>query len=264
MNNVFNVNRFGRLFKKTLLERPVQMFGLTALLLTLILILYVVAKTLSGFGAAQNLSFIWGLPGGSFILASFVFGYFSSNASGSSFLTLPASHFEKWLCGVLIVGILYPVIFLLFYHLIDVSFVTLYHNSLDTSSPFYKEQYESVYTFNLNGAVAWKVYPMFLFYTGAMFLGSFYFNKTAFIKTAIAICILLIAIVGLNWLLAKIFFGSFNDAGVFNHIVIPVGKDEGNIELPDNVINIFNYSLFYIIPAILWVLSFMRLREKEF
>ncbi|MEP6682193.1 MAG: hypothetical protein ABJA35_02995, partial [Parafilimonas sp.] len=142
MSNTFNAKRFWRLFKKTLLERPIQMFGLTALLLTLVLILYVVAKQLSGFGAAQNLSFIWGLPGGSFILASFVFGYFSSNASGSSFLTLPASHFEKWLSGVLIVGILYPVIFLLFYHLIDVSFVTLYHNSLDTSSPFYKEQYE--------------------------------------------------------------------------------------------------------------------------
>lgn len=263
MSDLFNAKRFWRLFKKTLLERPVQMFGLTALLLILVLILYVIAKQLSGFDAAQNLSFIWGLPGGSFILASFVFGYFSSNASGSSYLTLPASHFEKWLCGVLIVGILYPVIFLLFYHLIDVSFVTLYHNSLDTSSPFYKEQYESVYAFNLNGVVAWKVYPMFFFYAGAMLLGALYF-KTAFIKTAIAICALIIFIVGLNWLLAKIFFGNFNDAGVFNHIVIPVGKEEGTIEVPDNVANIFNYSLFYIIPAILWMLSFVRLREKEF
>lgn len=264
MNNTFNTKRFWLLLKKTLLERPVHMFGFTALLLTLVLILYVVAKYLSGFGAAQNLSFIWGLPGGSFILASFVFGYFSSNSSGSSFLTLPASHFEKWLCAVLIVGILYPFIFLIFYHIMDSSFVAIYHNHLDPSSPFYKQQYESVYTFNLNGGVAWKVYPMFLFYTGAMLVGSLYFNKTAFIKTTIAICILLAVVVGLNWVFAKIFFKNFDDAAVFNHIVIPVGKEEGTIELPDNVVNIFNYSLFYIIPAILWMLSFTRLREKEF
>ncbi len=97
-----------------------------------------------------------------------------------------------------------------------------------------------------------------------MLLGSLYFNKAAFIKTAIAICILVIGIVGLNWLLAKIFFGNFNDAGVFNHIVIPVGKQEGTIELPSGIEHIYNYSIFYIIPAILWVLSFTRLREKEF
>lgn len=264
MNNTFNAKRFWLLFKKTLLERPVHMFGFTALLLALVLILYVVAKSLSGFSAAQNLSFIWGLPGGSFILASFVLGYFSSNASGSSFLTLPASHFEKWFCAILIVGILYPLIFLIFYHIMDSSFVAIYHNHLDPSSPFYKQQYESVYTFDLNGNVAWKVYPMFFFYTGAMLVGSLYFNKTAFIKTAIAICILLALIVGLNWVFAKIIFGNFDDAAVFNHIVIPVGKEEGTIELPDNVVNIFNYGLFYVIPAILWMLSFSRLREKEF
>src|SRR6476659_4671666 len=133
MNNIFNVKRFSLLLKKTLLERPVQTFGVTALLLTLVFMLYTIAKSLAGFSAAQNLSFIWGLPGGGFFLASLVFGYFHSNAIGSSYLTLPASRFEKWLCGVLIVSILYPLIFLVFYRIIDSSFVALYHNSLDTA-----------------------------------------------------------------------------------------------------------------------------------
>src|SRR5947199_25198 len=77
MNNTFNTNRFGLLFKKTIAERPIQTIGVTVLLLLLSFILYVVAKKLSGFGAAQNLTFIWGLPGGGFFLASFVFGYFN-------------------------------------------------------------------------------------------------------------------------------------------------------------------------------------------
>src|SRR5664279_1947354 len=127
MNNTFNVTRFGRLLKKTLLERPIHTFGFTGLVLVVVLILYVVLKTLSGFDIAQRATFFLGITAGSFFLASFVFGYFSSNASGSSFLTLPASPFEKWLCAILIAGLLYPLIFLVFYRIMDASFVGIYH-----------------------------------------------------------------------------------------------------------------------------------------
>lgn len=264
MNNTFSLKRFGFLFKKVILERPMQIIGVMVLLLILSLILYAVAKRLAGFNAAQNLTFIWGLSGGGFLLASFVFGYFSTNASGASYLTLPASYFEKWLCGILIVGVIYPFIFLLFYHLVDISFVASYHNSIDPSSPFYKEQYDAVDSFDINSIIAWKVYVMFFFLTGSMFIGSFYFNKIAFIKTGILICIFCISIYGLNWLIAKMFFGNINDAGVFNHVTIPVGNEEGSIILPSNIQNIFYYSIWYVLPAILWLLSLTRLKEKEF
>ena len=166
------------------------MIGFPGLALTVVLILYVILKALSGFDMAQRISFFVGLVGGSFFLGSFVFGYFSSNASGSSFLSLPASHFEKWLCGVLIAGVFYPIVFLVFYYGIDTGFVALYHNGLDPSSPFYKQAYESVYTFDLSGVIAGNVYILFFMYTGAMLLGSLYFNKVSVIKTAIALCII--------------------------------------------------------------------------
>lgn len=264
MNNTFNAKRFGRLVIKTLMERPVQMFGLTGLLLLLVLILYAVAKSLGGFNAAQNLTFLWGLPGGSFFVASFALGYFSSNANGSSFLTLPASHFEKWLCAVLISGILYPIIFLLFYRAVDYTFVAIYHHSLNPSSPFYLRQYEAVYLFNYNGILAWKVYPMFFFLTGAMLLGALYFNKAAFIKTSIALSVLLLGVFGVNWLMAVLVFGHINEAAPFKHVTLQAGNEEGSLELPSGVVPIFNYSIWYVLPAILWFLSFTRLREKEF
>lgn len=264
MSQLFNAKRFGLLFKKTLLERPIQTFGITGLLLTLALMLYVIAKSLSGFGAAQNLTFIWGLEGGSFFLASFVFGYFSSNAIGSSYLTLPASYFEKWLCGVLIAGVLYPAIFLVFYHLMDIGFVASYHNGLDPASPFYKQQYESVYAFNMNGFLAWKVYPMFFFFTGTMFVGALYFNKAALIKTAIVVCVVCLGTVGVNWLMASLFFNNVNGMVPFDRISLAVGKDEATVGLPSGIQNIFYYSICYIIPAILWLLPLSRLKEKEF
>jgi hypothetical protein len=264
MNNTFNLKRFGLLFKKTIAERPMQTIGVTILLLLLSFILYVAAKKLSGFGAAQNLTFIWGLSGGGFFLASFVFGYFSNNASGSSYLTLPASYFEKWLCGILITGVLYPIIFLPFYHIMDVAFVAAYHNSLDPTSVFYKQQYESVYAFDLNGILAWKVYSLFLMLTGSMLTGGLYFNKIPFIKTGITVCIVLFVIVGFNWMIATILFGNVNDAGPYDHVTLAVGKEEGTLILPSGIESFFRYSFAFVIPIVLWILPLSRLREKEF
>jgi hypothetical protein len=264
MNNTFNAKRFGLLFKKILLERPMQMFGFTGLILAIVLILYAVVKSFGGFGSAQNISFIWGLAGGGCFLASFIFAYFSSAASGSSYLTLPASHFEKWLCGILIAGILYPLIFMLFYRAMDASFVTLYHNSLDPGSPFYKQQYESVYLFPFDGTVAEKVYPVFLFLSGAMLLGSLYFNKVSFIKVAITICVLFIGGFALNWFLGMLFLGNITDAVQFHHVTIPVKKGEGSVESPKAAATIYFYSILYVIPLLLWATAYIRLREKEF
>ena len=209
-------------------------------------------------------SFFVGLIGGSFFLTSFVFGYFSSNASGSSFLTLPASTFEKWFCGILIATILYPLIFILFFRVIDASFVLLYHNSLDPASPFYKQEYESVYLFDLDGFIAMNVYALFFIYVGAMLIGSLYFNKTAVIKVALSLCILFVLIVGLNWLLAMSLFGNIDDAAPFNHVAIRIGNEIGSLEMPSAAGRIFKYTVIYFFPAAMWLLSFTRLREKEF
>jgi len=240
------------------------MIGFPGLVLTVVLILYVIIKALSGFDMAQRITFFVGLAGGSFFLGSFVFGYFSSNASGSSFLTLPASHFEKWLCGILIAGVFYPIVFLIFYYGMDTGFVALYHNGLDPSSPFYKQAYESVYTFDLSGVIAGNIYILFFIYTGAMLLGSLYFNKVSVIKTAIALCIICLVIFGTNWLFATLLFGNIDDAAPFNHVAVPLGNDVGSIELPAGIAKVCKCAFLYVMPATFWILSFTRLREKEF
>jgi hypothetical protein len=263
MNNTFSIRRFGFLFKKTIAERTLQTVGVIGLLLVLSLILYAAAKELIGYRAAQSLTFIWGFAGGGCFLASFAFGYFNTNSIGSSYLTLPASYLEKWLCGILIC-ILFATAFLVFYHLMDMAFVAAYLNGLDKTSLFYKQQYESLDTFDLNGRIAWKVYSMFLILTGSMLTGAFYFNKAPFIKTAISICIVFLFLFGLNWMIAKMLFGDIVDAGLYNHVTVPVGKEEGVLLLPSHMGDMFRYSTSYIIPVILWFLPLLRLREKEF
>ena len=71
MNDTFNLKRFGWLFKKTLLERPVQMFGPIGLTLIVSILTYVVCRYLFGFEPGQNVSFIFGLVGGGEAMALF-------------------------------------------------------------------------------------------------------------------------------------------------------------------------------------------------
>jgi hypothetical protein len=241
-----------------------QTFGFTGLVFVIVLIFYEAIKTISGYDMAQRITFFIGVTAGSFFLASFIFGQFSSNASGSSFLTLPASAFEKWLCGILVAGILYPVVFVAFYRAMDTVFVLIYHHSLNPASPFYKRQYESVYLFDLKGVIARNVYIMSLLYTGAMLVGSLYFNKLAVIKVALTLSGIFIVVFGLNWVMAIGLFGPIEDASPFHHVALRTGNDIGSIELPWKAGILFGDMFLYLFPLLLWLLAFTRLREKEF
>jgi hypothetical protein len=264
MNNTFNARRFALLLKKTLLEKPTQSIGFTGLIFLFILIVYYLMKTYVSFPAAQNLTFLWGMVGGDFILAAFVFNYFASSANGSSYLTLPVSNLEKWLTAVIIVAVLYPLTFMIFYRIMDAGFVLAYHNSLDPNGPFYKQMYEAVYLFPFNRFFARQCYTMAAVCSGFMLIGSLYFNKGALIKVALAICILCFGIYGLNYLFAGMLFRNVANTFPFQAIVISVGKESGVVDLPqtvhDTIWNFINFGL----PVILWSVAFIRLREKEF
>lgn len=265
MNNIFSLKRFALLLKKTILERPVQLAGLIGLILLIDLLLYVVGTNIKiVWDAVQELTFILGFVGGGCFLSAFVFNYFSSNASGSSYLTLPASSFEKWLCGVLISSVIFALIFLVFYRIMDTTFVGIYHKSLDPKGPFYKEMYDQVHVFPYDGFMAITAYRMFVNFTTAMLVGSLYFNKAAFIKVALIVCGLFIAGTYLNGLIAEAIFDKVDRALPYYAVFIPVGNDRGKILLPAYASKAVDICILYIIPAVLLVTSYVRLREKEF
>ncbi len=118
MNNTFNLQRFGWLLKKTVIERPAQILGIPSLTLALSLVVYFLLKTMGNIEDAQNASFFIGIIGGGAFLASFMFNYFYSNATGSSFLSLPASQFEKWLSALIFTAVFFITIFLICFSLI--------------------------------------------------------------------------------------------------------------------------------------------------
>ncbi len=264
MNNTFSLRRFSWLLKKTILERPAQLAGLTALSFLVSLLIYGIVRMMSGFDDAQNFSFLVGLLGGGCFLASFVFGHFTSNASGSSFLTLPASLFEKWLCGVVITGVFYLLLFLLFFRLMDMAFVSFYHKGLDPAAPFYKEQYDLVRVLAYDEFVADKSFMLFFNFAGIMLVGSLYFNKAAFIKVALIACSIWLGAFLLNLLIANIFFKNVQTAFPYYLVWLMEGKERGRLELPEATLRIIKIFFQLVLPVILWSLAWLRLKEKEF
>lgn len=264
MNDTFNLTRFGLLFKKVILERPVQLVGLTGLVLAFTLILYSLVLYSIDYNPAQNLSFIWGLAGGGTVLSAFIFNYFNTNASGAAYLTLPASALEKWLCGVLIAGVLFLLIFLGFFRAMDYIFITTYRDGLDHSSPLYKKLYDHVYVYPfLGNNVAMKVFVMWANFSGVMLLGSLYFNRVAIVKVALAVCIIIGAIYFLNLAVASALFKHVDVAFPYYTVLIKVRSEVGVINLPHSAGQVSDIFINFIMPATLWVTAFVRLKEKE-
>lgn len=280
MNDIFSSRRFFYLFKKTVLERPVQIFGIVALNFIVVLLMYAFLRNIIGWEETQNLTFIWGLVFGGCYLSAAVFSYFSSNASGSSYLTLPASHLEKWLCGILITWVLYVIVFLLYFRAVDSIFVSYYHGQLNPLEVDYQKKVEGVQLLGYQSRIVKLGFLIFANLTAAMFAGSLYFNKISFVKTGLVICGIVVFFYGFNLVIAKLIFSNVQDAFPFSHISIalPSGVNvdnamtlavrpkttEGNISLPSPYSDMYRATMRYVITSILCVTAFIRLKEKEF
>jgi len=263
MNDIFDIKRFFWLFKKSVLERPALLLGLLAVTLATTLLTYISLQKIGGLGSAQVGAFFLGLLIGGSFLASSVFGYFSSTSSGISYLLLPASHLEKWLCGIIISGGLFVLIYLGFYRVIDVCFVNIYRNNLDPNSPDYLNLYNSAQILSFNSENVRYIFIMFFYISGAMLLGSLYFNKVSFIKVALLIFAFIISTYFINLLFGSFFFNHIESSFPFTNVHLKVGNEVGIINMPSALTKTASFIFTYVIPTILWLLSYLRLKEKE-
>jgi hypothetical protein len=279
MNNVFDLRRFSRLLKKTIVEWPVKVFGIVALTFIVMLLLYAFLRDIIGWVPTQNMTFLFGFLFAGCYLSTSVFHYFSSSPSGSSFLTLPASHLEKWLCGVVITWLLYVPLFLAYYKGIDTVFVSYYHQQLNPMEFDYEKKMEAVQFFNLKSNAAINCYMLFGNLTAAMFVGSFYFNRNAFIKTSLLICAVFALLYIVNLGVAKTIFPEVRDAFPFGHVTMSLPSpplttetdisirpklEEGTVSLPSPYIEIYRIFIRYGLGMVLIITAYIRLKEKEF
>jgi hypothetical protein len=284
MNNTFELNRFGLVFKKLLFERSLMLFGSLILVLLFTLLVYSLTNTINvntfsratnnlndfhlrDFQMAQTESFSVGLILGGIYWVFVGFNYFSNKEEGYNYLLLPASYFEKWLSVVFLFG-LFIVLFSLFFRILDIGYIQYLNNSLtDVANVEAKTQFFThVKTFSFWRNVGKNLmYPYFIFFniTGLMAIGTLYFNKTAVIKTVfIAIC-LEVLFRQINYSVAKNLFQLDIRAPRFYWGNFIVENTYEFISFPHSTELIYAFTFSVILPIILWLIALIRLREKE-
>ncbi|MFA6277749.1 MAG: hypothetical protein WC622_13425 [Pedobacter sp.] len=275
MNNTFNIQRFGLLLKRQWLE-----FGkiyLITLAVALGVIVTFYSFSLWGYITEvkpfheRSLQFrepLFLIFGFLFItvIASNYFAHLGQKPKAIIDLMIPASTFEKFLTGIIFTTILSTVSFIVIFYLTDLAFLAKLKSIYDvnTTSSSYTDVDGNIVT-NVTDNLAYfflkndsgndKFLPIYyapFFVTSVFLLGSVYFNKFHYIKTAISVMVF---------------------SGIWTAIIIksgkllfddrsPINQTTRNFSGRDSA-EIWLTLLLVVLTLIFWSLTYVRLKEKE-
>ena len=118
--------------------------------------------------------------------ASQYFRDLSSRTKAGNFLLIPASSFEKLLCGILYSAILFPLVFIAAFYLADSLMVALANAVYQGGAKTKVISIFSVDFFRFNNHRTLNFLLFFISVQSLFLLGSVYFSKYNFIKTIIS------------------------------------------------------------------------------
>jgi hypothetical protein len=262
MNNTFNIQRFGLLLKRQWLE-----FGKIYLISLVVVIGVDVAFYIfnlypfTGF-SSQTLEFrtpLFVLFGLLFItaIASTYFAHLGQKPKAIIDLMIPASTFEKFLGGILFTALLSTISFILIFYLTDLAFVSYMRSvfqdtEISQTAPSVKENL--AYFFVYQSERSHLLQPFYiapLLMTSIFLLGSVYFNKFHYIKTAISVMIF---------------------CGIWAAIIAKSGKllfdnkvrtNEVSMSMERYSLEFWSAVLLVVLTVIFWAITYVRLKEKE-
>ncbi|MFD2285512.1 hypothetical protein GJU39_15715 [Pedobacter petrophilus] len=267
MSNIFNLNRFGLLLKRQWLD-----FGKVYLLTLVILVAvifsfycyFIPSPIGDNFDYDGNLDmrFRYGL----FIFLGFLFisitssSYFSilgQKPRAIQELMLPASTFEKFAGALFYTAFLAVISYLLIFYIIDLGFVKYVNSHL---SEF---KMESAKHSHLNGveSISKQVtsdknyltylssyFPIPFLVISIFLLGSVYFNRFHYIKTAISVAI----------------FSAITFYMIYKASILFIGdKVMRNVMVQKDEILLWIFLVSAAITLSLWLITYIRLKEKE-
>jgi hypothetical protein len=257
MNQLFSPRRFWLLLRlhyaengRNYLISSGVLVGLMLLLMTPILFSKVHSQLLSILHILALFTCV--LLGGS-LMSSMAFLPYSSPSKGIPALMVPASRLEKFLVAWLFY-ILLAVFFLLLFWTLHVRFIEIANQRLPPNGPEYHPIPKDPATF--------LTYLFFLIQAG-VFLGSIYFPKYAYVKSAAALMATGLFAFVFNYLLANHFLSYPNflvtypfTSWDFVHLKRYV------VEFPETTGRLIWVFLVLLLVS-LWGVAFVRLKEKE-
>ncbi|MBC8054292.1 MAG: hypothetical protein H7Y13_14620 [Sphingobacteriaceae bacterium] len=261
MNQTFNLNRFSNLFiKHTADNYKTYLMAFSVLLGVLFLIMGFTAYVSGGqIGErAQIPVFLFVLLLSGTIFTSIVFADLGNKKKAISILTLPASHFEKYLIGWLYSFVIFQLLFIPAFYLMVMllnHLGSLYSTADDAQLlNLFDEEHKVYYVFYLYAVLH-----------AICLWGSVFFEKHHFIKTAFCFFIGMFLLMFLNTQLMSLLLDDKKilSAVPFTQVdLLDISGENYRVETPIEEY-IYIGIIISVIVVILWACSFYRLKEKE-
>ena len=257
MNNVFSFKRFGRLLVKHTAEHfKSYLMALTVLIGVMVLggsfIIFLIPDSIDiGFQSALFMIIL--LLAGT-IFTSTIFADIGDKKKAMAALTLPATHFEKYLVAWLYSFLVFLLVFTGSFYLIMAFLLSLKH-----TADGHNQQIFNVF----NNHFGSLILLAFAVLHAVAFYGAIVFDKLHFIKTAFAFFIFIAFLIVIN----KIFQGALTGRDVIQNS--PFGNlrfMEGNKYIAVSLKETQGGYVLYIamLMAILfWIAAYFRLKEKQ-
>ena len=256
MSNIFNINRFGRLFIKHTSEHYKSYLMSVLVLLGVMLlggsfIVYMLNAPMTI--GMQTALFTGVLLLAGTIFTSTVFADLGESKKAIVWLTLPASHFEKYL-----VVWLYSFLFLIVIYTCCFYIVLFFLTSI---KHFPNEHTEILDLFDRGGGL--QVFLLYAFLHSIAFYGAICFEKLHFIKTAFIFFIGIALLIIINHLIQ---YGILGREIMMN---VPFGGARFMENNQEREINItigqqwHMLTLIGVLACVFWVAAYFRLKEKQ-
>lgn len=258
MNNTFNLSRFLRLFNKHTREQyRTYLMSIAVLIGILIVIMGALAYSNDGFLniRAQAVYFDFFLLAAGTIFTSTVFAELGDEKKTIPALTLPVSHFERFL-----VGWIYSFIFFQLVYLACFFSVAALVTSIGENNPLIHNQ---LLKLDPKDPMIYTAYIFFVLLHGVTFLGAIAFKKLHFIKTSFVLFGFLIILLMINSGMIHMIFNENAHAGIpFAKIFIQEGQISSQIKAGDAGETITKIMVVSTV-VLLWISAYFKLKEKQ-
>ena len=248
MNQTFNINRFGNLILRSLVQHKQIFLRLSIICVATFLVLCCFSALFN-----SNLMQPYRVLINFIIVISPAAFFFKKRTHTSHFFefTLPASVLEKFLTKLLYCTVIFPAYF------ISISFLFI---GITKIIPVESVSSVAAQTFEIIKNETLGQYWNLIAVQSIFLCGSYFFKDGVFLKTFLVITG--ISVVSMIILIVGIF-------SLFNAITNPVNHTFNSLNLPEllgdskSVIKYLILTIQYFIPVGLWFASFFKLKETE-
>jgi hypothetical protein len=254
MNNLFSANRFGMLFIKHCTEYYKTYLMASAVLIGVMLlgggfIVYLIETPIDL--NMQTILFvpIYFLAGT--IFTSTIFADISDRKRAIASLTLPASHFEKFIVGWLFSYVIFSVVFMSSYYIIVIALVNLRH---------WPNQHIQI--FNIFNAPASSLFIAYTLLHSITIYGAILFEKLHFIKIAFCFFIVVGVLTLLNTSFLEALIGKkIRPATPFSNLAF---MDHDRFVVVTSIHQGDSLGwLIMVVSVFFWAAAYYRLKEKQ-